>query len=577
MSECLEKINQTGGKACHNGKHKSLQVFAKEDGKVDGWCFACDTYVEHPYGDEREAKDIPKPKKKTQEEIQEELDEILGWQTLSIRSRKLRADALEDYGVKVGVSEQDGVTPTLVAFPYYSKGVITGYKMKTLGKNKKQWTVGSMKEVDLFGWDLAIQMGAKRLIITEGEEDAIALRQIINRHTKEQWNDFKPAVVSLQFGVGSVKKNLPKLIGKIKKHFKEIVLCFDNDEPGEEATNNAMKILPNAKVATLPMKDANECLIKGVGKATFNAIQFKISEKKNTRIIWADSLFEAAAEPTPMGVLSWPWPSLNDITRNIRYGETYYIGAGPKIGKSEIVNALAAHFVKEHNIKVMLAKPEEANKKSVKMIAAKLVGKVFHDPKVEFNHKAFKQACGMMKDKVALINLYQHLGWESLKDDIVEAVNDGVKAVFIDPITNLTNGINAADANVKLQAIAQELAAMALDLDIVIFIFCPLKSNEGNISVEVRQKKYNLGQYMGLGNCPHGLGGDVSSDQFAGSRGMMRSCNYMFALEGNKDPNIDDPLIRNRRQLKLLEDREFGESVIIPLYWNKETTMFTEI
>ena len=42
---------------------------------------------------------------------------------------------------------------------------------------------------------------------------------------------------------------------------------------------------------------------------------------------------------------------------------------------------------------------------------------------------------------------------------------------MIDPITNLTNGMDSGDANVKLQEIAQDLSAMAKDLNIAIFIF----------------------------------------------------------------------------------------------------------
>src|SRR5690606_34101621 len=199
------------------------------------------------------------------------------------------------------------------------------------------WTVGSMSEVDLFGWEQAIKTGAKRLIIVEGEEDALALTQIINKHTKEQYKDYKPAVVSLQFGVSSAKSNLAKKASEIRKYFQEVILCFDNDEPGERATEEAHKHLPNAMRANLPYKDSNECLIKGATQAAFNAIQFKPSDVKNTRIVDADDLFEKAAEPPKYGEITWPWKSLNEITRGIRFGETYYIGAGAKMGKSELV------------------------------------------------------------------------------------------------------------------------------------------------------------------------------------------------------------------------------------------------
>lgn len=57
---------------------------------------------------------------------------------------------------------------------------------------------------------------------------------------------------------------------------------------------------------------------------------------------------------------------------------------------------------------------------------------------------------------------------------------------------------------------------------------------------------------------------------------MMRSCNYMIGLEGNKDPAL--PLEqRNVRNLVILEDREFGSSEKISLYWDYKTGIFSEI
>ena len=224
--------------------------------------------------------------------------------------------------------------------------------------------------------------------------------------------------------------------------------------------------------------------------------------------------------------------------------------------KSEVVNAIGAHLIKEHGLKIMMAKPEEANAKTVKLLAGKIAEAIFHDPEIPFDENAYDRACEVMRGKVVLLNLYQHLGWETLRADIRAAAAQGVKAVFIDPITNLTNGMDAASANTKLQEIAQELAAMALDLDIVIFIFCHLRNPEAGT--------------------PHERGGKVLSSQFAGSRAMARSCNYMFGIEGNKDPDLpeDD---RNCRQLVLLEDREFGEVGPTNLFWNKRNGAFVEL
>ena len=227
------------------------------------------------------------------------------------------------------------------------------------------------------------------------------------------------------------------------------------------------------------------------------------------------------------------------------------------ITKSEVVNALAAHLITEHKLKVLLAKPEEANKKSYKLLVGKVAGRIFHDPRVEFDMDAYEKAGKLVRDNVAMLNLYQHIDWNTLKGDITFASSVGVKAVFIDPITNLTNGMSSSERNDALMGIAQELAAMAKDLDIVIFIFCHLNKPAKGI-------------------IPFDRGGKITTDYFAGSSAMARSCNYAVGMEGNKDP--DQPIeVRNMRKLVLLADREFGESGSVDLYWNRDNGQFTEM
>ena len=69
MSRCVEKIVH---KAC--GKN-GLQVFQKEGGGYDGWCFICNKYEANPYEDQPPDYK-PAFQQKSPEEIQNELDEV---------------------------------------------------------------------------------------------------------------------------------------------------------------------------------------------------------------------------------------------------------------------------------------------------------------------------------------------------------------------------------------------------------------------------------------------------------------------------------------------------------------------
>lgn len=551
-SKCVEKLPHRTDK-CNSSN--GLQVFQKPDGSYDGYCFACGTPVPDPYKD-KPAGYRPSYKGRTADEVEAELREIeKEYPCLEFKDRGLKKEYLEYFGIKAGVSETDGTTITSHYYPYTKDGKVVGYKVRIV-EGKRIFSLGDQRNVDLFGWSQALQGGGKKIFITEGELDAVSLFQIMKDKNKgTPYADINPAVVSLPHGAAAAAKDIAKVVSEIRRHFKEIILVFDMDEAGKKAIEEALKVVPEAFAASLPEKDVNDCLIKGKSVQCYNAVQFNAQKPKNTRIVSATDLHAKAKEPPKYGV-SWPWRHITEATRGIRTGETIYIGAGQKQGKSEVVNTLAAHFIKEFGWKVFLVKPEESNAKTYKLVAGKLTGKFFHDPTKEFDEEAYDKAGDVLKDHLYMLDLYQHVGWETLKTDIRVAAMEGCKAIIIDPITNLTNGMDAASANVKLQEIAQELSAMALDLDVVIFIFCHLRNPESGP--------------------PHERGGEVLSSQFAGSRAMARSCNLMLGLEGNRDPNLS-PEERNVRTLVLLEDREFGETGRYKLYWDRSTGLFNEL
>lgn len=555
------------------GTKKALKVFLQDYGKVDGFCFACQTPVKNPYGEEKVITDFKRRPKKSEEEVQREIAEISGYQTLDIAQRKLRSSTLSKFDARVSVSEKDGRTPTAIYWPITKDSRITGYHVKSVDKSFSPFNIGDTIDCDPIGWKEARVSGAYRLIITEGPEDMASIDRIFEMHGDKEW---PVAVISLPHGTSSAKKSLSKISEQVLHNFKEVVLCFDNDAAGDKAVENAMQVFPNAKVAKLPAKDANEALVAGAAKAAYNAIAFHSKAPKTTSLVFAGAIHEDAREQTQFGEYTWPFAKMNDALRGIRLKSTIYVGAGVKMGKSDIRNELAAHLIKTHGIKVFMACPEETNKQTYKRIAGKVANRIFHDPKVDFDFKAFDQAGEVLKDNLALVNLYQHIGWDSLKKDIIAAATWGAKVHFIDPITNLTNGISSSDTNTMLQGIAQEIASLSMDLDITVFLFCHLKAPDGNISADQRLMKYKQNRFVGLGNCPHELGGDVLSAQFAGSRAMMRSAHLMIGLEGNKDPELPEE-VRNIRHLRVLEDREFGVTDRFSIFWDKHTGRYREL
>ena len=227
------------------------------------------------------------------------------------------------------------------------------------------------------------------------------------------------------------------------------------------------------------------------------------------------------------------------------------------MGKSDLLNALVVHFIVKHKIHVLVAKPEEGLVWTAKHMAGKAVGSIMYDSDIPIDPVAVDKAAELIEDRLHMVEQYQELSWNVLKQDILDAVHEnGVKLVMIDPITNLVLGMPASDANTMLGAIAQDAAMLAKDQNISIWFFAHLNAPK-------------VGE-------PHERGGTVYSHQFSGSRSMMRSTQYMLGLEGNKDPNLPEEQ-RNLRQLVMLEDRQYGSSGVVSLYWDKNTGLFNEI
>jgi twinkle protein len=67
----------------------------------------------------------------------------------------------------------------------------------------------------------------------------------------------------------------------------------------------------------------------------------------------------------------------------------------------------------------------------------------------------------------------------------------------------------------------------------------------------------------------------VHESQFTGSRGLMRYGHYLFGIERDKDPELDED-VRNTSNFVLLKDREFGNVGNFEIFYNKNNTTFLE-
>ena len=544
------------GKSLYKIKHNShncqssgkpLQVFLNDDGTLSGYCFSCRVPVENPLGDN--AVPPPDVKEKTEEEILAELQEIKSAPYFTSEHRKIPAEDLKHAGVRLLVSEFDGKTPYAAAFPYTKDGKIVRFKITTLSKPKRMWSVGAT-DVDLFNWERAKRVGGKTLFITEGEWDAISLRTVLRESNKgTQHADIDFAVVSIPNGVSSAAKAVSRQLEEIYQRFQDIVLCFDTDEAGQKAAAEVIKIAPKAMIALLPCKDANACLEQGRIKATRDAVIFRAAKKTTAGINHIADLIDEALAPVEYGA-SYPWAALTELTYGQRRGELISIGAGTGIGKSLLAHEIAAHNAKEHNWKTFVVMMEETNAETIRNLCGKIDSIPYHIPGVEYDKDTFRETALSLNDNIILWNPDSRTDAEGTFQGIMNVIRklgDEIDCVIIDNLTTLSEGMQASERNDFIGEVASKLVDAAMKFEFQAIVFSHLNPPD-------RSSK------------SHEEGGKVLESQFTGSRALQRYSHLMVGFVRNKfaiEPNCS--------YISVLKNRKYGVTGMLKTFYLSTT------
>ncbi len=549
---CVEKLVHKG---CTKSKNKTLQVFLNEDGTYTGTCFACGAFVKNPYEDGK-APEAGTVKVKTPEEILEEINDVKSCKLFDMEHRAIVPEHWKHAGVRLVLSEYDGVTPNALAHPYTKGGKLVGYKLKLL-KKKIMWQVGDTKGADLYNWERAKKIGGKNLFICEGEEDAIALRQILitlNKGTAYESLDY--ACVSLPRGVKDAKDTIGRQLDEIERRFENVVLVFDDDESGKMATREVKKILPKAKVVTLPCNDANQCLKEGKLRATRDAVMFRQAVDLPVKLSIFDELIEDALKPVEWGY-SYPWESLNGMTYGLRKDgrEVIGIGGGTGSGKTLLGHELIAHMGMTHGLYTFAMFLEESNIESVKNITGKLASVPYHVPDTEYDDEEFRTYARKIGQYVELWNPDDSVSatddWNTVKK-LIRSQPDKYDLFLLDNITAMTEELSATERNEFIGRMLKDATELSEKFNIK-FVFI------SHLNAPDRQSR------------PHELGGVVKESQFTGSRAMQRYCTVMIGFERNK--NAVDP---NCSVIRCLKNRRFGRTGFFKTYYTGTTGRLKE-
>jgi twinkle protein len=515
--------------ACLNpdcGSSDARQLY--EDGT--SFCFSCREFFPKSAEDANvkaeEYSELPTAKSY---DYSKKVNEINSLPVRGFQERKIEKAVCEFFGVKVAYNDNGEI-----AKHYYPYGK-DSFKERSLPKSFT-WINFS---TELFGKDKFAGEG-KRLIITEGEIDALSVAQ----SSYSKYGKIYPVVALSSAAIAN--KSLLENREWIRS-FKEVIICFDEDEAGEQAKKDAVRIigLDKVKLTKLPFKDANEVMLKKGSEALMQCI-FEAAKPIPSGIITKEALWESLIEFN--NKISVPYPpcisGVTEKTKGMREGEIVLFTSGTGSGKSTLFREIILHILETTEDKVGIMSFEEAPPET----ARKLSGMVLHrnpakeEIPLEELKVGFDQVFG--GDRVMLLDHDGPTADESLIEKLEYMCLSGCKYIFIDHITILVSeGVENLTGNEAQDKMMNDLLRVAKKHNPYIGIIAHLRKTP------VGKKAFEEGQMASL-------------DDIRGSGSIKQISFDIIAFARNLI--AEDELIRNTINIRVLKCRYTGLTGDVP-------------
>jgi twinkle protein len=411
--------------------------------------------------------------------------------------------------------------------------------------NKDFSVVGNLKEVNLFGEHLW-RDGGKHIIICEGEIDAMSMSQA---------QDNKYPVVSLPSGCTSAKKAVGRSIEWLNK-FEFITLMFDMDDVGQKAAKECASILPpnKARIASLPLKDANEMLVAGRVKELIDAF-WGSKVYRPDGIVAGTDVWDIITEDDSKDSVPYPYVGMQEKTGGCRRGEITTVTAGSGIGKSQLAREFAHNLIRNGKTLGYIALEESVKRTALGLMSIEM-NKPLHlqtsDVDEEEMRHAFNATLGTGR-----VYLYDHWGStdsDNLLDKIRYLVHGcGCEYIILDHISIVVSGLEGGDERRLIDNTMTRLRALVEELNCGMILVSHLKRPSGDRG--------------------HEDGAQTSLSQLRGSAAIGQLSDMVIGLERDQQDK-DNPHVSHVRVLK---NRWSGETgLCCSLLYSSDTGRMTE-
>lgn len=454
-----------------------------------------------------------------------------------LNARGIDEDTCRKFGVRVGYYQGKKYH----YYPYYKDNALIACKLRDKDKNFK--VIGEGSKLPFFGQNL--WSPGKMLVVTEGEIDCLTVSMI-------QGN--KWATVSVPNGAQGATKVFRNQLEWLEQ-FESVILMFDMDEPGQEAAKACAELLSpgKAKIASLPMKDANELLLanrqQDVIKAIWNAKEFRPDG-----IISGKDLWDVVSHEEAIETVQYPYAGLNEKTKGLRKGELVTVTAGSGIGKSAIVREIAYDLITKGE-KVGMIMLEENPKRTALGLMGIHLNKPIHISKEGTDETSLRTA---FDATVGSGNLYLYDHWGSSDiDNLVSRVRFmarglGCSWVVLDHLSIVVSGLGDGDERRLIDNTMTMLRTLVEEVGIGLILVSHLKRPEGNKG--------------------HEEGATTSLSQLRGSHAIAQLSDIVIGLERNQQSETP-----NVTTVRVLKNRFSGDTgIACELYYDKESGRLTE-
>ena len=470
-----------------------------------------------------------------------ELEALNSMESVAVVERGITKQTMHYYGA--------GSDGKKYYFPYSDKDnkVVA---CKTRGVQEKTFgVIGDWKDAQLFGQQL-FSAGGRAITITEGEFDALAVFQMTGS---------KYPAVSIRNGAHSALKDCRNAYEYLNS-FEKIVLCFDSDEQGQQATNQVAELF-GSKVAIFKhkpdMKDACDYLSAGKSKEFIDS-WYSAEKFVPDGIIAGSSLWDEVNAPVEKAEVEYPYQGINSLTYGIRKGELVTVTAGSGLGKSQFLREIVWQILNKSTENIGLMFLEESVKKTAKSLMSLAVNKTLHLPDCETNDEELREAFDKTMGTDRLY-LFDHFGSTSI-DNIINRVRYMAKGldckyIFVDHVSIIVSAQESGDERKAIDEIMTKLRMLVQETGISLFVVSHLKrpSDKG-----------------------HEEGAVTSLAQLRGSGSIAQLSDIVIGLERNGQH--EDVNERNTTHVRVLKNRFSGlTGKACRLLYNRMTGRMSEI